>query len=150
MNEKRKDEHAGAAPGAVAGAIGGAAVGAPAGPLGSAIGAIAGGALGAKAVDAAVDPDEYREHFHSRFQTVAYYSAGRGWSDYEPAYQFGYDTYRQYQGRDFDEVEPELERQWRSARGDSSLEWSDARHAVRDSWQHIERTLPGDPDNDGR
>lgn len=150
MNENRKEEHAGAAPGAVADAIGGAAVGAPAGLIGSAIGAIAGGALGAKTGHAAVDPGEYHEHFHSRHRTVPCYSTGHAWSDYEPAYQYGYDTLRRYQGGDVDEVEPDLERNWAVARGDSSLDWSDARHALRDGWHHIESRLPGDFDRDGR
>ncbi len=101
MNQKRTDEHAGAARGAAAFAFAGAAVGPPEGLVGSAIVAMAGGAIGAMAGDAMVDSDEYRELFHPRYRTVPCYSSGsgRGWGDYEPAWPYGYDTHGKYQGR---------------------------------------------------
>ena len=68
----------------------------------------------------------------------------------EPAYKYGYDTYSQYRGQRFEDVEPDLERNWNTTRANSRLEWNDARGAVRDGWHHIERNLPGDFDRDGR
>jgi len=155
MSDIKKDHSIGTGTGAAAGAITGAAVGAAGGPIGSAVGAIAGGVIGAKAGDSiaeAVNPTEYREHFKREYRNSPHYSSERDWNDYEPAYQYGYDTYGQHRGRRFEEAEPELQRDWdrTRAQNNSRLEWDDARYAVRDGWHHIERAMPGDADRDGR
>lgn len=153
MNDIKKDHSIGAGTGAVGGAITGAAVGSVAGPVGSVVGAVVGGVIGAKAGDSiaeAVNPTEYTDHFKSQYTATPYYTAGREWNDYEPAYKYGYDTYGQYRGQRFEEVEGNLERDWNSVKADSRLEWNEAKQAVRDGWHHIERRVPGDLDRDGR
>lgn len=153
MSDPKKDHNLGAGAGAVGGAVAGAAVGSVAGPVGSVLGAIAGGVAGAKAGDAlaeAVNPTEYMEHFERNFRTMPYYSTGRAWSDYQPAYRYGYDSYGRYRGRRFEEVENRLERGWHDARAGSRLVWAEARDAVRDGWYHIARALPGAVDRDRR
>lgn len=152
MNVK-KDHSIGEGTGAVVGAIAGAAVGSAAGPVGTVVGALAGGALGAKgggAVAEVVNPTEYSQHFENSYKTTPYYISGSEWRDYEPAYKYGYDTYGQYQGRKFEDIEGELERNWDTTRSQSRLAWNEARNAVRDGWHHIERRIPGDFDKDGR
>jgi phage tail tape-measure protein len=149
----KKDHSIGEGTGAVAGAVTGAVVGSAAGPVGTVVGTIAGGALGAKAggkVAEAVNPTDYNDHFKSAYRDTAYYSSGRDWNDYEPAYKYGYDTYSQYRGQRFDDVERDLERNWENAKSGSRLAWSEAKGAVRDGWHHIERAMPGDFDRDGR
>lgn len=94
------------------------------------------------AVAEAIDPGEYREHFHREYRFAAYYSAGREWPDYEPAYRYGYDSYLDCGGHRFEEVEAELGREWHRHRASSRLHWIEAREAVRDGWHHIERNLP--------
>lgn len=73
---------------------------------------------------------------------------------YEPAYRAGVDSYNKNPGRSFDDVEPELGRDWGRARGKSSLEWEHAKPAARDAWDRVsnavERAIPGDSDKDGR
>ena len=153
MSDIKKDHSIGAGTGAIAGAVTGAAVGSVAGPAGTVVGAVAGGALGAKAGDSlaeVVNPTEYTTHFESNYKSAPYYSTGRDWSDYQPAYQYGYDTYGQYRGQKFDDVETELERNWDATRANSRLAWNEAKGAVKDGWHHIERNLPGDFDRDGR
>ena len=149
----KKDHSIGEGTGAVAGAIAGAAVGSMAGPVGTVVGAIAGGALGAKgggAVAEAVNPTDYAQHFESNYKAAPYYVAGSEWRDYEPAYKYGYDTYGQHQGKKFEDIDSELERNWDTTRAESRLAWNEARAAVRDGWHHIERRVPGDFDKDGR
>ena len=149
----KKDHSIGEGTGAVAGAIAGAAVGSAAGPAGTVVGAVAGGALGAKgggALAEAVNPTDYSQHFEKQYRSAPYYVAGSEWRDYEPAYKYGYDTYGQYQGHKFEEVEEALERNWDTAKAKSRLAWNEARGAVRDGWHHIERAMPGDFDKDGR
>lgn len=153
MSDIKKDHSIGEGTGAVAGAVAGAAVGSMAGPVGTVVGAIAGGALGAKgggAVAEAVNPTEYNSYFEKNYTSAPYYVGGSEWRDYKPAYQYGYDTYGQYRGQRFEDVEDTLERNWNEAKADSRLAWSEAKGAVRDGWHHIERAMPGDADGDGR
>ena len=153
MSNIKKDHNIGSGTGAMAGAVTGAAIGSAGGPAGSAIGAVVGGIVGAKAGDSiaeAVNPTSYNDHFRKEYTTAPYYISGSEWRDYEPAYKYGYDTYGQYRGRKFDEVESDLERNWDATRANSRLAWNDARQAVRDGWHYIERTMPGDADRDGR
>ena len=153
MSDVKKDHNIGAGTGAVAGAVTGAAIGTGAGPVGTVVGGVVGGIVGAKAGDSiaeAVNPTEYNDHFKKTYQERPYYKSGREWNDYQPAYQYGYDTYGQYRGQRFEDVESDLERNWASTRSDSRLEWNEAKGAVRDGWHHIERAMPGDADRDGR
>ena len=153
MSDVKKDHNIGSGTGAVAGAVTGAAVGSAGGPVGSVVGAVVGGVVGAKAGDSiaeAVNPTEYHDHFKTEYKNTPYYTAGREWNDYEPAYQYGYDTYGQYRGQRFEDVETDLERNWDKTRAKSNLEWNEAKQAVRDGWHHIERRMPGDLDRDGR
>lgn len=153
MSNVKKDHSIGAGTGAVGGAVAGAAVGSVAGPAGTVVGALAGGVVGAKAGDAiaeAINPTEYDAHFQKHYQQAPYYSSGREWADYQPAYRYGYDTYGAHRGQRFEDVEDRLERDWDDAKATSRLAWAEARDAVRDGWHHIERTIPGDADRDGR
>ena len=153
MSDVKKYHNNGSGTGAVAGAVTGAAVGSAGGPVGSVVGAVVGGVVGAKAGDSiaeAVNPTEYHDHFKTEYKNTPYYTAGREWNDYEPAYQYGYDTYGQYRGQRFEDVETDLERNWDKTRAKSNLEWNEAKQAVRDGWHHIERRMPGDFDRDGR
>ena len=158
MEEKSKTA-TGAVVGGIAGGVGGgaaagAAIGGMTGPVGAAVGAAIGAAAGALAgkamkVDPAAEDAYWRDNY-----TTRPYVAGGSYEDYGPAYNYGTSAYSRYPGRSFDEVEPELGRDWTAARGRSSLEWDNARHASRDAWQRlsdsVERAIPGDSDRDGR
>jgi len=153
MSDIKKDHSIGEGVGSMTGAVAGAAIGSAAGPAGTVIGALTGGVVGAKAGDGiaeAINPTDYADHFRNTYRDTSYYNSSREWDDYAPAYQYGYDTYGRYRGQRFDDVESDLERDWDTMRGNSRLAWSEARNAVRDGWHHIERTLPGDFDRDGR
>lgn len=85
--------------------------------------------------DAAVaGADMLDAEFKDGLEAAPYYSAGRHWDDYEPAYRFGRYSARRHHGRRFDEVEAQLEQEWDSARGQSRLGWVEARGAVEDAW----------------
>jgi len=146
----------GAAGGVAGGAAAGAAVGGMTGPVGAAVGAVVGavaGAMAGKGLANAVDPiaeDAYwRDNYSSRS-----YASGVGYDQYGPAFGYGVEAYTRYPDRSFDDVEPELRRDWDSKRGSSSLEWERAKHAARDAWHRlsdrVERAVPGDSDRDGK
>jgi hypothetical protein len=141
--------------GAAAGGVTGAAIGAIGGPIGAgigaAVGAVAGGLVG-KGVAEGVNPTAEDEYWRNNFQTRDYVDRNGRYEDYQPAYQAGWETYASARdrARSFDEVEPDLSRQWQQRRGSSSLGWDKARLAARDAWDRIECAMPGDFDRDGR
>lgn len=92
------------------------------------------------------DWSRQERYFQRTYREASYYSSGRDWSDYQPAYRYGYDNYPRYRGRHFEEVESLLERHWAASRDQSRLAWTEARGAVRDIWQRIEQALPGGRD----
>ena len=141
---------AGAAIGSVVPGVG-TAIG---GAVGAVVGAVAGGLAG-KAVAEAVNPTEEDAYWRNNYRSRTYVQPGADYDQYQPAYRYGYTSYIRYQGRTWDDVEPELERDWSRTRGNrSDLDWGDARHATRDAWQRVkdrvERAIPGDSDRDGK
>lgn len=142
----------GTAIGATGGAAAGAAIGSVAGPIGTvvgtAIGAVAGGLAGKGAAEA-VNPTAEDEYWRSTYSSRPYVSAGSNYDTYRPAYQYGWESYARHQGRQFDDVESDLRRDWEGRR-DNRMGWDNARDAVRDAWHRVERKIPGDADKDGR
>ena len=140
----------GVAGGAAAGALAGGMTGPVGAAVGAAVGAVAGAVIGRMQADPAVEDAYWRDNYSSR----PYVSSGASYDEYAPAYRYGVESYSRYPDRSFDEVEPELSRDWDSARGESSLEWEHAKHASRDAWHRlsnaVERAVPGDSDKDGR
>jgi len=148
----------GAAGGGAAGAAAGAAIGAvttgPAAPMGAVVGAVVGavaGGLAGKGVAEAVNPTAEDAFCRENYKTRPYAQGDYTYDeDYRPAYQYGWESRRRYEGRKFDEVEPDLSRDWDRAKGRSRLGWERAKEATRDAWHRVERTVPGDADRDGR
>jgi hypothetical protein len=144
----------GAAVGGVAGgATAGALAGGVTGPVGAAIGAAVGavaGAVMAKKADPVIEDSYWRENHATR----PYARKDVDFDHYQPAYRAGVESFNRNPGRSFDDIEPELSRDWSRARGNSSLEWEHARPAARDAWERVsnatERAIPGDSDKDGR
>jgi hypothetical protein len=142
--------------GAAVGAAGGAAVGAMVGGIspieGAAVGAVVGGLAGkgvAEQIDPTVEDAYWRDNYSSRP-----YASGASYDDFGPAYAYGVNSYSQYPGRSFDDVESDLSRGWDRTKGQSKLGWEKAKHASRDAWNRVsdsvERAIPGDSDGDGR
>ena len=144
--------------GAAAGGLAaGAAAGTVAGPVGTMVGAVAGaviGGLAGKGVAELIDPTAEEAYWRENYESRPYVSSGATFDDYGPAYRYGVDSYGRFEGRTFEEAEPELMRDWDRARGTSRLTWENAKHATRDSWQRVsdtvERAIPGDSDHDGK
>lgn len=139
--------------GAAGGAAAGAAVGSFAGPVGAVIGVVGGaiaGGLAGKAVAETIDPTVEDAYWRENFSKQPYVETDADYQDYEAAYRTGYEARLRYEDALFEDVEPQLERDYENNRNQSPLNWSKARHAVRDAWRRVERTVPGDADRDGR
>jgi len=158
----------GEATGGVAGAAAGAALGSLGGPIGTIIGGIAGAVGGwwtgravSEAAESFTDEDDayYRRKFEQRrsggaLDPVSGTDLGRTTGgmgddlghDYDrvrPAYQIGYlaGMNPDYQGRSFEDVEPDLRRGWTSV-GSGQGDWSNVRDYARDAYaQAQERRL---------
>lgn len=146
----------GAAGGVAGGAAAGAAVGGMTGPVGAAVGAVVGavaGAFAGKSFANAVDPVAEDTYWRENYSTRPY-SSGVSYEDYRPAYGYGVEAYSRNPERSFNDLEPELRRDWDSKRGDSRLDWERAKPATRDAWHRlsdrVERAVPGDSDRDGK
>jgi len=72
----------------------------------------------------------YRDRWQSRFA-----STGQRWEDAEPSYRYGYEMREQpnYRGRSWNEVEPELQRDW-SGRNPTTP-WDRAKESIRETWE---------------
>lgn len=89
-----------------------------------------------------MDPAGEYAYWRDKFANRPYVAEGASFDDYGPAYVFGIHASAKYADRGFEEVEAELEREWHTVRGDSTLEWAQARDAASDSWEHSRRDLP--------
>ena len=91
--------------------------------------------------DIAAEEVYWRDEFYTR----PYVPEGASYDDYGPAYRYGVECYPKHRGREFDDVETDLEREWDSARGSSRLTWNEARYAAKDSFERVRNALERDP-----
>lgn len=77
--------------------------------------------------------DAYRSHFEERYGYL-----GRDYNYYAPAYQLGSSAATEHSGRQWDDVEPEMRRDWeRSGKG----AWEEFKDAVRHGWEKVRGTV---------
>lgn len=117
----------------------GAAAGAALGPVGAAIGALAGGIFGA-GVGHAMAEDMFPTQltwWKENYQGRTYIKNGAAFDQYEPAYWYGIDAGMRYPEESFESLEPNIRNNWNLARGNSTLEWDDARPAVREAYDRM-------------
>jgi hypothetical protein len=145
MSEESKNlpgaaDHVGQAAGGITGVFAGAAIGSSAGPIGTLLGGIAGAiggwwsgrAIAEAAEDITVAEDQYyRAHFERSPHE-------RRYDDARPAYFLGdlAAANPQYEGRAFEEVEPDLNRGW--SRGDVArqADWDAVRDYASEGFRH--------------
>lgn len=134
-----------------AGAAAGAVVGSVAGPVGTAVGAAIGTAAGAiagglagKAVAERLDPTVEDAYWKDEYAKRPYVQQGESYATYQPAYQYGWEASDRFRNRSWDQIEPELERDWNRDRS-RPLTWDRARLASRDAYERISnRPGPGE------
>jgi uncharacterized protein (TIGR02271 family) len=169
------DAHATPGGAAVAGAITGGAIGLAGGPVGAAIGAVGGAIVGAVTervmhagevhagevhtegehvgtdTDYAItrsrwedDMPGYRADFERRNSGGDYGT----WNDWEPRYRWGHEMRNdpRYRGRNWDEVEPDLRRDWEARYSDTP--WDRAREGMRGMWASDRTSMRDTTDRD--
>lgn len=95
-----------------------------------------------------VDPEVEDAYWRQNYSPRYYVDRKRPYTDYGPAYQYGWESRARLSDRSFADVESDLEEGWSRAKGKSNLPWSQARRATRDAWERVEDLLPADTDDD--
>jgi phage tail tape-measure protein len=129
--------------GAAAGGIAaGAAAGTlAAGPVGTAVGAAIGallGGLGGKAIAEHYDPTIEEAYWRDHFEREPYYQRGMTYDDYATAYRLGAEARSKTADEPFEDIEKQLAARYDQVRGESRLDWEDARQATRAGWDRID------------
>ena len=136
---------AGAAGAGAAGAAIGGVIGGPVGAvIGAAIGAVSGG-LSGKAAAESVNPTVEDSYWRDNYKTRSYAKKDASYDTYQPAYKYGWESRMMHGGKQWTDVESDLERNWSRSRGGSNLEWHEAKPAARDAWERL-GVGPRDPD----
>jgi hypothetical protein len=84
------------------------------------------------------DWDEEDRYWRQNY-TSRPYASGSTYDSWQPGYRYGYESASRYQGRKWDEVERDLERDWESYeyRGSNRSTWQQIKDAVRDGWDRV-------------
>lgn len=136
---------AGAASGGIAGAVAGAAVGGPPGALiGGALGAVAGGLFGKSAAES-INPSAEEAFWKEAYVEEPYYVEGKAYEYYAPAYRIGWEGHMRFRGRQFEEVEAELRKEYDHFVSEGAPDWGIGRQAARSAWDRVDftATSPG-------
>ena len=111
------------------------------GPVGMAVGAVVGavaGGLAGKGAAEAVNPTAEDEYWRSNYANRPYYEKDYDYDqDYRPAYEYGWTSASQHQGKKFDETEADLASGWERTKGKSRLGWEKAKFATRDAFDRL-------------
>jgi hypothetical protein len=111
--------------------------------VGAAIGAVAGGLIG-KGVAEGINPTAEEAYWRENYSSRPYVNKGASYDEYAPAYRYGWESRARHSGRNFQDVEPDLSRDWDRARGKSRLKWDQAKLATRDAWERIDMSRDED------
>jgi uncharacterized protein (TIGR02271 family) len=79
--------------------------------------------------------NRWSSDFNTHYKNT-YARSGRDFSDYEPAYRYGYGLASRpdWRGRSWDQIEPDVRRDWESR---NQGPWEDFKDAVRHAWQRV-------------
>ena len=97
-----------------------------------------------------MDPTVEDAYWKTNYSKQEYVERNSPYTLYQPAYRTGYEGRIQYPGKTFEEVETNLQHDYETANGHSTLSWDKAKRATRDAWNRVDMALSGDADEDGR
>src|SRR4051812_43476269 len=85
------------------------------------------------------DEDTY---WRNNYSTRPYANRSSDYEGHRSGYRFGYEAANRYQGRDWDDVEPELSSGWDSYEHRGTSTWEHVKDAVRDAWDRVRGHQP--------
>ena len=85
-----------------------------------------------KPMDWNVENDYWKTNYRTRP-----YAGNQDYNFYQPGYRYGYEAANRYEGRNWTDVESDLQQDWNryEHRGEST--WEQMKHAVRDAWDRV-------------
>lgn len=99
-------------------------------------GAVADGVAG-RDIEERVSSTVEDEYWRENFATRPYVCADLDYKWYQPAYRYGWESRAALKNAKWDDVESKLDAEWMMRRGESMLEWDDARPAALDAWNRV-------------
>jgi hypothetical protein len=116
------------------------------GPVGAVVGAVVGsvvGGLAGKSTAEQINPTFEDNHWRENYSSRSYVDKDKTYEDYQPAYRIGYDGYDRYghTGREYNDIESDLQRDYESNQQGGSLSWEKAKHAVKDAWERASSSV---------
>ena len=125
--------------GAVGGGLAGATVGgAVAGPVGVMVGGVAGavaGAYGGTRIADTIYPPEEEQYWGEHHGEEEWAEKDSTYDQYAAAYRTGYQAYQNYGDKPYEEIEPQLEREYSQSDANRVVSWSRARPALKAAWR---------------
>lgn len=77
------------------------------------------------------------KYWRDTFRSRPYASSDREFDYFAPAFRYGTESATRYRGRQWADVETDLEKGWDKARGTSKSTWQEIKAAVRDAWDRV-------------
>jgi hypothetical protein len=106
--------------------------------------------LAGQSATAVVNETAEATYWSQNYSKRGYVERDRPYADYEPAYQYGWESRARLGSKAFREVEAELAKGWETAKSASKLAWTQARSAVSDAWHRAGRPAAAvEPVRDG-
>ena len=85
-------------------------------------------------------------YWRGHYQGRPYAGADTDYAIYRPAYQLGHEARQRFHGREFEEIEERLQKEWEEKPISETLTWDYAKNAVKDAYLHHENEKnPGSP-----
>lgn len=77
-------------------------------------------------------------YWRNNYSTRPYVNRTMKYDTYAPAYRYGVETYSAHNGRRFEDIsDAQLRQGWENMRGNSTMEWNQARDAARDAYNRL-------------
>jgi hypothetical protein len=90
-----------------------------------------------------VDWDAEDAYWKTNFRNRPYVTdQNREYDYYRPGYQYGFESANRYQGREWDDVENDLERGWDRYEHRAESTWQQMKNAIRDAWDRVTGRTP--------
>jgi len=86
---------------------------------------------------AGTDWEEEETYWRDNYRQRPYVNPGQNYESLRPAYRFGYDATDRYQGRSWNDVETDLQRDWNRYEHRGQSTWEQIKSAVRDAWDRV-------------
>jgi hypothetical protein len=76
-------------------------------------------------------------YWRDKWNSRPYTTADRGFEYYRPGYRYGFEAANRYRGRQWNDVESDLQTGWDRFEHRGQSTWENMKEAVRDAWNRV-------------